>query len=163
MRKIMTMMIVLLLASCMRGKVLRTEPAGDGVDITGTYRVVLLGGVQPGDLAIIAFLDREGDAYTIVPKDQAFVVRVSENQGAEEAVAAGIGFVNRYWTYRYPNIRISRIVGPGGVAIGYEMRRFYKPFVFGIEDPLTIYYVLEESGKVRVVVHQRPLRDVQGE
>jgi hypothetical protein len=163
MRKTMSILFVLLLASCMGGTVLRTEPAGDKVDIASAYRVVLMGGVVAGDLAIIAFLDREGDAYTIVPKDQAFVVKVSESQGAEEAVAAGIGFVNRYWKYRYPYIRISRIVGPGGVTIGYEMRRFYKPFVFGIEDPLTIYYVLEESGNVRVVVHQRPLLDVQGE
>ena len=159
----MSVIFVLLLASCMGGTVFRTEPAGDAVDIAGTYRVVLFGGVQPGDRAIIAFLDREKDSYTIVPKDQASVVRESENQGAEEAVAAGVGFVNRNWKYRHPYIRISRIVGPKDVTIGYEMRRFYKQSVFGIEDPLTIYYVLEEGGSVRVVVHQRPLRDVQGE
>ena len=45
------------------GKRIRTEPLREG-EISGVFTLILYGGNYFDDLETVAFLDREGDAYT---------------------------------------------------------------------------------------------------
>jgi hypothetical protein len=163
MRTILTMTMALLLASCMGGTVLETHLVEDSTAITGTYRVILYGGQGARDLSTMSILDKEGDGYEITPKAPGFMYVVTEPRDAQRAVRAAFEFVEHYDVYRHERILVTRIQAGDATTIGYEIRSHWKPFIFGLTDPVTVSYVLGESGKVLAVIRVQSIQDEQGE
>lgn len=117
---------------------LRTTTVGSA-EVTGTYTLVRYGGRYGDDLESVAFLDKEGDQYTIEPYAPAFDYTVTKNVPAQEALALARRHVG--W---HGNVARVRMVGISdsrtGALIGYELRPLYMPLAYGVADVLDINY-----------------------
>jgi hypothetical protein len=147
----------------MGGTVLETHLVDDNSAITGTYRVILYGGQGARDLSTMAILDKESDGYEITPKAPGFMYVVTEPRDAQRAVRAAFELVERYDVYRHGRTLVVRIQAGDATTIGYEIRSHWKPFIFGTTDSLIVSHVLEEGGKVGVVIRVQSIREEQGE
>jgi hypothetical protein len=128
---------------------LKTEAALPA-DISGTFTLILYGANYSDDLETVAILDNEGDDYSFEPFAPAFNYTLKKGVQAQEALREATQFVsfhNAYWKYQ-----LSKIVNHEGITIGYEVKPFYRPFVYGISDILDIYYWLKGNGKVKVII-----------
>jgi hypothetical protein len=57
-------------------------------------------------------------------------------------------FVGRH--PEFARSQISGIISPGGEVIGYEVRPLYKQTRFGMEDLITVSYLLKENNVIEV-------------
>ncbi|MBZ0155082.1 MAG: hypothetical protein K8I29_02570 [Alphaproteobacteria bacterium] len=137
---------LLLLSSCAGGNYLRTEEVVR-VDDTATYTLILYGGRYSLDLENVALLDREGDGYAFEIYAPEFDYRVIRGLPAREALAAAEKHAAHH--HAFWRSFLSRIPGPGGQILGYEISPRYYPFETGYPDVLEISYHLQDN---RVIV-----------
>jgi hypothetical protein len=135
-------------------KFLKTEEV-KSEEITGTFTLVLYGGRHINDLETAAFLDREGDQYEFEPYAPEFDYRIKRGVPAEEALKEAkklVSFHNAFWYSQ-----LSKILDEKGNVIGYELRPLYRPFVYGRDDLLEIYYRIKGS---KVIIEIRLTPDI---
>ena len=121
---------------------IHSEPPGDK-EISGVFTLILYGGNYLDDLETVAFLDREGDAYTFDIYAPDFNYRTIRGLSAAEGLKRAEEFVSRNTSFQ--QVRLSSIVEDKAGNIGYEVRPLYRPFTYGTDDLLDISY--GEKGK----------------
>ncbi len=134
------------------GKDLRTEEVRSA-DITGTFDLILFGGRYFRDVETVAFLDIEGDQYTLEPYAPDFDFRVIKGLSAKEALERAQQFVSAQ--YDFWRSQWSRILDDNGRTVGYEIRPLYDPLAFGNVDVMDINYALK-GDKVRIYIRLKP-------
>jgi hypothetical protein len=144
--------LVLTLGSCAGGKQLRTELAQDS-EITGSYTLILFGKRDAYDLKTIAFLDREGDGYELVPYAPEYDYKVMKNIPGTEARKKALDYVK--WPRDYRSSQVRKILDEQGNVIGYEVRPLYDPLVYGVSNVLVVRYWVQEGGKVKLTINLR--------
>jgi hypothetical protein len=159
-RRILYTMLVMACLAAFTGCALpeariHTDPPGDK-EISGVFTLILYGGNYLDDLETVAFLDREGDAYTFDIFAPDFEYRAIKGLSAAEALKKAEEFVSRNTSFH--QIRLSSIVEDKAGNIGYEVRPLYYPFTYGTDDLLDISY--GEKGN-KVVVNIRLKRSVE--
>ena len=142
----------LTLLACAPGKALRTDVPPSG-DVQGTYTLILYGGNYSDDLETIAFLDKEGDRYTLEPYAPEFVFRIKKGLTADRALKEAGEFIRSHAEFYREQFRSIR--DEKGEIIGYELRPLYLPFTFGTDDVLDVDYWLKEE-RVLVFVKLKP-------
>jgi len=145
--------LVLTLGSCAGGKQLRTELAQDP-EITGSYTLILFGTRNAYELKTIAFLDKEGDGYELVPYAPEYNYKVIKNLPGTEALNKALDYVK--WPRDYRSSQVRKILDDQGSVIGYEVRPLYDPLAYGISNVLVVQYWVQEGGKVKVTITLHP-------
>lgn len=145
------------LSSCAGSKLLRTELAQDS-EITGSFTLILHGTRHTFDLKTIAFLDKEGDGYVLMPEAPTFDYKVIGNLSAQEALKKAQDFVK--WHRSFRRSQVSKIIDDKGSIIGYEIRPLYDPIDYGISNVLVVEYWLKEGGKVKVTIRLHPTAEL---
>ena len=115
----------------------------------GVFTLILYGGNYLNDLETVAFLDREGDAYTFDIYAPDFNYRTIKGLSAAEGLKKAEEFVSRNSSFNH--VRLSSIVEDNAGNIGYEVRPLYRPFTYGTDDLLDISYG-EKGNKVVVTI-----------
>ena len=115
-----------------------------------SYTVIRYRDLAVDYLTAVAFLDLEGDSYTIEPKSAPFTYRVSNGLKTEEALQLAENFVRSQLSYNVTEIKA--IMDPAGNLLGYEVRPLYQPVVYGNGDVLDISYTLRPENKIEVWV-----------
>lgn len=136
----------------MPGTRIHTEPP-DEKEISGTFTLILYGGNYLDDLETVAFLDREGDAFTFDIYAPDFDYRTIKGLSAAEGLKRAEEFVSRNTSFQ--SVRLSSIVEAKAGIIGYEVRPLYLPFTYGTDDLLDITYG-EKGNKVVVTIRLKP-------
>ncbi len=131
---------------------IQTEDASEK-EITGTYSLILYGGIYANALETLAILAKEDSPYTIEPYAPDFDYKVIKHLSAEEALARAFNFTGR--NPDFSRVQLARIVDSSGRIIGYEVRPLYFGFTFGAPDLLNIYYWRKGN---KVFVKMRLLR-----
>jgi hypothetical protein len=134
------------------GKPLKTEVARAD-EVSGVFTLVLYGGTFVDDLETIAFLDLEGDHYTLEPYAPEFDFTTKRAVPAKEALKMAEEFVSQNSDFQFS--MVFKILDPGGVVIGYEVRPFYRPFRYGTSDVLDVEYWLKDN-IVKVKIALKP-------
>lgn len=132
---------------------LRTEPA-DPSELTGTFTLILYGGRYADDIETVAIFSPEGGPYTFSLYAPDFDFTTEKGRPAREALErAGkfVGFHPAFW-----RSQLSRILGPSGNTIGYELRPLYRPFIYGSSDVMQVLYRLKQNNTVRVTIRLIP-------
>ncbi len=140
--------------ACAFGPRLKVEPGGQVRD-TLRYDLILYGGRYSEDLHTVAIMGIEGSHYKIVPYAPEFEYSVVRNVGAARAMKTAV----RFFEDTNPNFMgtmLSRILGPDGSLIGYEIRPLYQPFVYGMSDILDTSYWLKGKGVVSAWIKLKP-------
>jgi hypothetical protein len=122
-------------------------------EVTGSFILILYGGTYSTDLETIAFLDKEGDQYEFEPYAPEFNYKIKKGVIAGDALNEAkkfVSFHNAFW-----RSQLSRILDEKGNTIGYEVRPLYRPFVYGRDDLLEVYYRIKD-GKVIVYIRLVP-------
>jgi hypothetical protein len=119
-------------------------------EITGTYTLILFGGNYTDDLHTIAFLDKEGDQYTLAPYAPDWQYIVKKGVSAKDALAKAAQFVSTSPSFR--NVQFSKLLDDKGNAIGYEVRPLYIPTTYGASDVLDVWYSLQNT-TVNIHIH----------
>lgn len=140
------------LQACAPGKALRTDVAS-GSNVQGTYTLILYGGNYSDDLETAAFLDKEGDRYTLEPYAPDFVFRMRKGLTADRALREASEFIRSNPDVHGDQLRSIR--DEKGEIVGYELRPLYLPITFGTDDVLDINYWLKEDN-VLVYVKLKP-------
>jgi hypothetical protein len=159
-RTALTLIVLVLLGSCVSGVQLRAKYVEDTSEISGKYSLILYGGGSYEELDTIAVLDLEGDGYEVSPYAPEFKYKVLKGLEAETAIGKAGHFVSLH--PEFMRAYVSEIMDESGSTIGYEFRPLYLPFNYGISDLLYVNYLLEEGGtgpmrKVRLVVRVKPV------
>ncbi len=126
----------------------------DPRDISGNFTLIAYGGRYADDIETVAFLDKEGDGYTLIPYAPDFDFRIKKGLSGEEAFKESKNFVSfhpAFW-----RLQIRRIISINGETIGYEIKPLYLPFYFGFSDIIDIYYWLKKEGEVKVMIKLLP-------
>jgi len=142
----------LTLQACAPGKALRTDVASSN-DVQGAYTLILYGGNYSDDLETVAFLDKEGDRYTLEPYAPEFAFRAKKGLTAERALREAGEFIRSHPDFHKEQFRSIR--DEKGEIIGYELRPLYLPITFGTDEVLDIDYWLKED-RVLVFVKRKP-------
>jgi hypothetical protein len=124
-------------------------------EVTGNFILILYGGSHMNDLETIAFLDKEGDQYEFEPYAPEFDYKVKKGVPAGDALKEArkfVSFHNAFW-----RSQLSRILDEKGNIIGYEVRPLYRPFVYGRDDLLEVYYRIKDG---KVIAYIRLVPDV---
>jgi hypothetical protein len=145
--------LVLILGSCAGGKQLRTELA-PGSEIKGNYTLILFGTRSAYELKTVAFLDKEGDGYELVPYAPEFNYKVIKNVSGTEALKKALDYVK--WHRDYRSTQVRKILDEQGSVIGYEVRPIYDPLAYGISNVLLVQYFVQEGGKIKVMIRLHP-------
>lgn len=145
--------LVLTLGSCAGGKQLRTELA-QGSEITGSYTLILFGTRNAYELKTVAFLDKEGDGYELVPYAPEFDYKVIKNLPGTEALNKALDYIK--WPRDYRSSQVRKILDDQGSVIGYEVRPLYDPLAYGISNVLVVQYWVKEGGIVKVTINLHP-------
>jgi hypothetical protein len=132
---------------------LKTEAANPS-EMKGTFTLILYGGNYYDDVETAAFLDREGDAYTLDLYVPDFDYRVIKGMPAKEALAKAEKFVRFHPSFWHS--QLSKIMGDKGNVIGYEIRPLYYPITYGVSDVLDVHYWMKEGGRVKVTIRLIP-------
>ncbi len=151
---------VLVCAACVMGPRLKVEPDAR-IRQNLRYDLILYGGRYSEDLYTVAIMGIEGGPYKIVPYAPSFDYRVVKDVGAAEAFKIAV----RFFSGTNPNFagtRQSRISGPDGETIGYEIRPLYQPFVYGMSDILDTSYWLKGKGVVSAWIELSPAINKSG-
>jgi len=149
--------MIITFSSCAGSKLLRTELAQDS-EITGSFTLIMHGTRHTFDLKTIAFLDREGDGYELMPYAPTFDYKVIGNLSAKEAINRAQDFVK--WHRSFRRSQVSKIIDDRGSVIGYEIRPLYDPLDYGISNVLVVDYWLKEGGKVKVTIRLHPTAEL---
>ena len=131
---------------------LKTVEAKDQ-EVTGTFTLILYGGRHINDLETLVILDKEGDQYEFEPYAPEFDYKVKKGVTAGDALSEAkkfVSFHNAFW-----RSQLSRILDEKGNIIGYELRPLYRPFVYGRDDLLEVYYRVKD-GKVIAFIRLIP-------
>jgi hypothetical protein len=134
------------------GSHIHTESPG-GKEISGVFTLILYGGNYLNDLETVAFLDREGDAYTFDIFAPDFNYRTIKGMSAAEGLKRAEEFVSRNTSFNH--VSLSSIVEDKEGNIGYEVRPLYQQFTYGTDDLLDITYG-EKGNKVVVNIRLKP-------
>lgn len=127
---------------------LRTKPANPS-EIKGLFTVILYGSRHSSDIETIAFLDVEGDQYTLEPYAPAFDYKTEKNLPAKEALSRAEKFVG--WHRSFFQTELRKIADDKGNTIGYEVRPLYNSLDFGVSDVLYVDYRLKGNNvKIRI-------------
>jgi hypothetical protein len=145
---ILFLLCALSFISCTPGIRLNTQGAQDS-DVRGTYTVIFYGCNFLDDLETIAFLDKEGDQYTFEPFAPAFRYMVRKGMDAKDAVAEAGRFVS--CNTSFSRSQLSRIIGPDGDTLGYEVRPLYHSFTYGVDDVLYTDYRIKGDKVVMTI------------
>jgi hypothetical protein len=140
------------------GRLQTSNPLQDKNLIQGTYTLVLYGGQHSDDLETAAFLDKEGDVFTIKPFGATYLYRTEKGMQVREAMQAADNFFRSVLS-AYNQHEIRQISGPDGSAIGYELRPLLLPFVYGESDALMISYALQANQEVTVYIRKKDRLD----
>ncbi|MGB9715716.1 MAG: hypothetical protein ACPL1G_04830 [Thermodesulfovibrionales bacterium] len=146
------LIIMLFRAEYVSAKFLKTEKAREE-EAQGTFSLILYGGRHINDLETVAFFDIEGDYYVFEPYAPDFDYKIKRNISAENALREAekfVAFHNAFWRSQF-----SKILDENGNVIGYEMRPLYRPFVYGRDDLLEIYYRIK-GNKVIIEIRLTP-------
>ncbi len=149
---ILFLLFALSCIGCTPGIRLNTRGAQDS-QVTGTYTVIFYGCNYLDDLETIAFLDKEGDQYTLEPYAPDFNYRVKKGLDANDALAAAGRFVS--CNTSFSRAQLSRITAPDGATLGYEVRPLYHSFTYGVDDVLFTDYILR-GDKVVITIRLLP-------
>jgi hypothetical protein len=118
-------------------------------DVSGNFSLVLWGGRFLDDPETIAFLDIEGDQYTIEPYAPDFDFTVKRGVPAKEALKRAEEFVSQNTDFQ--NSQVFSILDRNGVVIGYEVRPFYRPLRYGLSDIIDVqYWITDKTVNVKV-------------
>lgn len=142
----------LTLQACAPGKALRTGVVPGG-DIRGTYTLILYGGNYSDDLETIAFLDKEGDRFSLEPYAPEFVFRAIKGLTADRALGEASEFIRAHVDFQREQFRSIR--DEKGEIVGYELRPLYLPVTFGTSDVLDVDYWLKED-RILVFIKLKP-------
>ena len=145
--------LFLSLGSCAGGKQLRTELARDS-EITGSYTLILFGTRNAYELKTVAFLDKEGDGYELVPYAPEYNYKVIKNLQGSEALKKALDYVK--WPRDYRSSQVREILDDQNSVIGYEVRPLYDPLAYGISNVLVVQYWVQEGGNVKVTINLHP-------
>jgi len=150
------------LTSCAMPKVLVPRQITAAEVEPGTYSVICYRNLAVGRLTTVAFLDREGDAYTIEPQTASYTYSVSKGLPADAALRLAEQFVRTMPAYTSTEIKAIRL--PAGNLLGYEVRPIYQPFVYGdAGDVLDISYFLRPENKISVWIRLKNRIDRGGD
>lgn len=105
---------------------------------TESYTLIFYGGRHSNDLETIAFLDREGDGYTFEVYAPDFDYSIERGVSAAEALKKAKEFVG--WHNAFSYAQTKELNDRSGKFIGFEVRPFYMPFVFGVSDVMDVFY-----------------------
>jgi hypothetical protein len=145
-RHAVCLFLMLFCCSCAHGVRLNAEGV-TGADMAGTFTTIIYGCNYTDDPESVAFLDREGDRYTMEPYAPDFKYRVIRNMSGKDAFAAAEGFL--HCSTAFQGYQIREVRAPGGGVIGYEVRQRFYPFVYGADDMLSVDYWLKDD---RVII-----------
>lgn len=134
------------------GTRIHAESLGDR-EISGVFTLILYGGNYFDDPETVAFLDREGDAFTFDIYAPDFNYRTIKGLPAAEGLKRAVEFVSRNSSFH--QVRLSSIAEDQAGNIGYEVRPLYLPFTYGTDDLLDISYS-EKGNKVVVTIRVKP-------
>ncbi len=130
-------------------KPLKTASADPG-RVKGSFTVILYGGAYADDLETVAFLDIEGDYYTLEPFAPDFDYVKDNGMSAEDAIQRAEKFISFHASFW--KTQLAEIIGPDGGVIGYELKPLYLPFIYGASDVLDISYWPKKDGKIKVII-----------
>ncbi|MGO9013726.1 MAG: hypothetical protein ACLQF0_01985 [Dissulfurispiraceae bacterium] len=116
---------------------IRTEDASEK-EITGTYSLILYGGIYARALETVAILADEDSPYTIEPYTPEYDYRIIKRLPAKEALAVAYSFISR--NPDFTRAQTARIVDGTGRVIGYEIRPLYLTFTLAAPDIVDIHY-----------------------
>ncbi|HXX58709.1 MAG TPA: hypothetical protein VEI96_11960 [Thermodesulfovibrionales bacterium] len=136
---------------CAGGIALRTERVQDVREINGLYTLILYSEGQYDSLRTLGFLSLEGTGYFIEPYVPDFYYSVWRNVSGQYAFPIALAFVGSK-NPDYKQARVSKILDPVGITIGYEIRPLYYPLAYGLSDVLFTSYFLEPGGIIRVYI-----------
>jgi hypothetical protein len=128
--------------------------AADPADVKGSFSVILLGGNHIDDLETAAFLDSEGDQYTLMPYAPDFQYTVKKGLPAQEALTIAQKFVSFHSSFW--KVQLSKIIAPGDDSAGFELRPLYYPLIYGTSNVLDISYWLGKEGNIKVRIMLEP-------
>jgi hypothetical protein len=147
-------LLLFALGACARGTHLRSEPMSGPVEIAGSFTFIFYATDLYGGLRTAAFLDVEGDGYTLAVKAPAFEYSVQESVEAVEATEKALRVLSSH--RHFLRMRVARVLDQEGNTIAYELRPLYKPAAHGSSDVLIIDHWLVDEGKVEVVIDLKP-------
>lgn len=130
--------MVLLLSSCVAGTSLRTAEHTDEAAVSGTYTLILYGARYRDDFETAAFLDIEGDAYTIKPRAAEFEFESVSALSGKDAFLRAREFVSHHDDFFKTGTK--RILDEEGATIGYEVKPIYALSAVSV---VTAYWLLD--------------------
>lgn len=130
-------------------KPLKTASADQG-EVKGFFTVILYGGAYADDLETVAFLDMDGDQYTLEPFAPDFEYVKNGGVPAEDAFRRAEKFISFHASFW--KTQLTKIIGPDGAAIGFELKPLYRPFIYGASDVLDIRYWPKKDGRIKVTI-----------
>ena len=128
---------------------LKTEDGGL-TETSGTYTIVRYGMSNPEEYTNFAIIFPEQGKYSFDIYKPDFEYRVEKGLTAKQAMESALEFVSR--SPEFSRAQASKIIGPDGNVIGYEVKALYKKILFGMEDVAYLTYVLKENNVVIVYV-----------
>jgi len=144
--------LLLLIGSC-AGRQLRTDYTAYPESLPGAYTVYLWGRAYAGDPISAVILDQEGDPYEFYLYTASFnYVKLSAKSGAEALAIASeyLGIRDRR------RIEVREVRDREGKAVGYDLRPPRYLSHLGGPESLLIYYLLEEKGRIKVLLEISP-------
>jgi hypothetical protein len=126
---------------------LKTQEIG-AMEPSGTYTVMRYGNSSYEEYDSFALIVPESGKYTFEIYKPSFDYRSSTGLTANQALDMAKTFVGRH--PEFARSQISGIISPGGEVIGYEVRPLYKQTRFGMEDLITVSYLLKENNVIEV-------------
>ena len=131
---------LLFLAACSFGARLSTETALPA-DVQGTYTLYLHGCRYPADLEnVVLLVDRSSPLrFELFARETAY--RVRDGLPGDQALAEASRFI-ACSRFDIGMSALSRIIGPDGRTLGFELRPLYSPMEFGSYDVQLNSYVL---------------------
>lgn len=148
--KIILLAMCLFLGACGAGNLLKSKTIEDREIDSGVFKVILYGGKHANDLETVAFLDIDGDAYTLKPYGAKFNFTEYAGQEGFEAYNTAKEFVSSHRSFKRSELR--EIMGPQGGVIGYEVRPLYRMLEFGTDDLVDVTYELTGANDVQIYV-----------
>jgi hypothetical protein len=128
---------------------LKTEEGGL-TETSGTYTIIRYGANNLEDYATFAVIFPEQGRYSFAIYRPDFEYDVETGLTAQQAMESARAFVR--WHPEFSRAQTSKIIGPDGNVIGYEVKALYQRIVFGMEDVSYLTYVLKDNNVVRVYI-----------
>jgi hypothetical protein len=136
-------LITVLSGACVAARYTLQTQDGGLTDTTGTYTIIKYGASNPEDFATFAIIYPETGSYGFDIFKPDFEYRVEKGLTAKQAMESAQTFVR--WHPEFSRAQVSRIIGPDGGVIGYEVKALYKTPLFGKEDVAYLTYVLKDN------------------